>query len=354
MEPDEEDRLARHDRLGDELGRVELEPLVDVGRRDARHRGRPRGSSAPNAGRRSGRAVRGPSGRSRRPGRAGCPCRTPRATGRPGGGSAAPGPRGPGRAGTTGRRRAPRAGRAGPPGSRQASHDIASRSRPRTLMRRPRRPARRRRSGLVARRRPRAGPGSGRPACISRARRSRSAPSSAVAGQIGLKLYHCSGAAAIGCGDRVGDRLGRALEVGRVATARPTIGSAEHDPEPAVRPARTAIAGRIRRRRLGGERRGAGRQRRPGVEQLHRDAVAAVAPVDEQAEQLAAAQDAEDRPQVAPRDERRAPLLALAAEVARTARGTTESSATTLSGRPEVGDRRADRRRCCRRGRRSR
>ena len=30
MEPDEEDRLARDDRLGDELGRVELEPLVDV------------------------------------------------------------------------------------------------------------------------------------------------------------------------------------------------------------------------------------------------------------------------------------------------------------------------------------
>ena len=30
MEPDEEDGLAGHDRLGDELGRVEVEALVDV------------------------------------------------------------------------------------------------------------------------------------------------------------------------------------------------------------------------------------------------------------------------------------------------------------------------------------
>ena len=29
MEPDEEDRLARDDRLGDEVWRLEQEPLVD-------------------------------------------------------------------------------------------------------------------------------------------------------------------------------------------------------------------------------------------------------------------------------------------------------------------------------------
>ena len=42
---------------------------------------------------------------------------------------------------------------------------------------------------------------------------------------------------------------------------------------------------------LRGERGGTGGQRRPGAEQADRDAVAAVAPVDEQAEHLAAPQD---------------------------------------------------------------
>ena len=48
------------------------------------------------------------------------------------------------------------------------------------------------------------------------ARRSRSAASSAVDGHIGLKLYHWSGAAATARGERVGDGLGGALEVGWV------------------------------------------------------------------------------------------------------------------------------------------
>ena len=40
--------------------------------------------------------------------------------------------------------------------------------------------------------------------------------SSAVAGQIGLKLYHCSGRRADRDREGVGDRLGRALQLGRV------------------------------------------------------------------------------------------------------------------------------------------
>ena len=70
--------------------------------------------------------------------------------------------------------------------------------------------------------RPRPGPGSGRPACIARARRSRSADSASLAGQIGLKLYHWSGPDRIALGERVGDRLGRPLELGRV-------GRGDHD-----------------------------------------------------------------------------------------------------------------------------
>ena len=36
MEPDEQDGLARHDGLGDQLGGLERQALVDEGRRDAR------------------------------------------------------------------------------------------------------------------------------------------------------------------------------------------------------------------------------------------------------------------------------------------------------------------------------
>ena len=46
------------------------------------------------------------------------------------------------------------------------------------------------------------------------ARASSSADSAAVSGHIGLKLYHCSGAASIIALERVGDRLGRALDLG--------------------------------------------------------------------------------------------------------------------------------------------
>ena len=100
-----------------------LEPLVDVGGRDAPASGRPRGSSGRRGGTRSGRGVRGPSGRWRRRGPADCRGRTRRATGRPDGGCAAPGPRGPG-ASRYQRSPASSANRKhGPSGSRQASHD---------------------------------------------------------------------------------------------------------------------------------------------------------------------------------------------------------------------------------------
>ena len=66
--------------------------------------------------------------------------------------------------------------------------------------------------------------------------------------------------------------------------------------------------------RLGGERGRAGRQRRPGAEQLDRDAVGAVAPVDEQREDLLALEHREQPAQVPPRDDVDAPRLALAAE----------------------------------------
>jgi hypothetical protein len=69
------------------------------------------------------------------------------------------------------------------------------------------------------------------------------------------------------------------------------------------------------RARLRGERRRAGRQRRPAIAQADRDPVVAVAPVHEQAEHLAAAEHAVDLAQVAPRDERHAPLGTLPAEV---------------------------------------
>ena len=65
--------LPGHDGLGDQLGRVDLEPLVDVGGRDRSVRGRPRGSSGRGAGTPSGPAARARSGRSRRPGRPGLP-----------------------------------------------------------------------------------------------------------------------------------------------------------------------------------------------------------------------------------------------------------------------------------------
>ena len=93
---------------------------------------------------------------------------------------------------------------------------------------------------------PARGPGSGLPACMSAARRSRSAASSAVAGQIGLKLYHCSGAApmvassasaiawvarwssaGLGRGDLDGGRPRHLERVVRLAPDRRSAGSRE-------------------------------------------------------------------------------------------------------------------------------
>ena len=161
---------------------------------------------------------------------------------------------------------------------------------------------------------PRPGPGSGCPACIASARRSRSAASTSLAGHIGLKLYHWCGAAAIAtasssampwvtrwraAGSFGGTDIGSSKAMSKVSSGS----SVDADRE-------DAGAG------LGGEGRRSCGKRGPGAEEADRDPVAPVAPVDEEPEQLAAPQDAEDPAQVAPRDERHAPfLLALAAEV---------------------------------------
>ena len=92
--------------------------------------------------------------------------------------------------------------------------------------------------------------------------------------------------------------------------------------------------GRIREPVLAASVAGPGRQRRPGVEQADRDAVAAIAPVDEQAEHLAAPEHAEDRAQVAPRDERERPTPRAARRSSSNSSGNDESSATTLIGKP--------------------
>ena len=60
----------------------------------------------------------------------------------------------------------------------------------------------------------------------------------------------------------------------------------------------------------------------------------AIAPVDEQGQQLAPAQDAEDRPQVAPRDDRRATHCSRCRLSRSNSSGNDESSATAFSGRP--------------------
>ena len=111
--------------------------------------------------------------------------------------------------------------------------------------------------------------GRGQPAGTG-ARSASAACSSAVEGQIGLKLYHCSGAAAMVSAKRVGDRLRRALELGRVGRAdrdRLAVGDLEG---PAVRGAPDRDV-HDRRAGLGGECRGPGRERRPRVEHADRD-----------------------------------------------------------------------------------
>ena len=68
------------------------------------------------------------------------------------------------------------------------------------------------------------------------------------------------------------------------------------------------------RARLGRQRGGPRRERRPVVEQAHRDAVRPVPPVDQQREDLLPPQHGEQLAQVAPRDDVHAPRLALPAE----------------------------------------
>ena len=121
----------------------------------------------------------------------------------------------------------------------------------------------------------------GRPA--SRSRGLELARPSSVSGHIGLKLYHCSGAARRsprGSRRSAGSRAGCPRVRGRDGERLVAL-----DPERAVR---RAPDGERRDDRAGLRRegRGPGRQRRPGPEQAHRDAVGPVAPVDEQGEDL--------------------------------------------------------------------
>ena len=162
---------------------------------------RPRGSSGRCAGTRNGRGVRARAGPWRRPGPTGCPGPRPPARGRPAGGCAAPARLAAARAGTRGRRRARPARISGPrAGDRRATRPPIN-ERARRLPPSPSRgdPAlgpgvshRGRRVRLDprpigSRVRP---PGLHQRAPGARGRRA----SASVAGQIGLKLYHCSGA----------------------------------------------------------------------------------------------------------------------------------------------------------------
>ncbi len=150
-----------------------------------------------------------------------------------------------------------------------------------------------------------------RPASVPRAPRARRPPRR-VAGHIGLKLYHCSGAAPIVASRAVGDRLGRPGDVG-VGRGRDRDQGRERHVEHAV----GAAPDRDRqdqRLRLGRERGGPGRQRRPRSEHPDRNAVGAIAPVDQEGEHLAVLEDRIDLAQVLPRDHVDAVGLAQAAE----------------------------------------
>ena len=111
---------------------------------------------------------------------------------------------------------------------------------------------------------------------------------------------------------RAGARPARRCDHDRLAVRAP--GTSGHPRIAGSRVARSARRSSRRARR-------AGRQRRPRAEHPDRDVLRAVAPVDDQGEDLVAAQHPEHVAQVAPRDERDAPRLALAHEQRRTARG---------------------------------
>ncbi len=193
------------------------------------------------------------------------------------------------------------------PTTRRSGRDRAGVRRRRCGSRR--RGDRRRRSGSGA---AGAGPGRRSPACISRARRSRSAISAKSAGQIGLKLYHWSGAAPIFAASASAMAwVARWSSAGSVDATSIGSGQVTRNVSSGWR---RIVIGRIRDPVLRGERRGTGRKGRPRPEQAHRDPVRAIAPVHEQAQDLAATQHAEDLAQVAPRDEVEPPGLALTAQ----------------------------------------
>ena len=138
-----------------------------------------------------------------------------------------------------------------------------------------------------------AGPGSAMPDCIKVARRSRSAASSAVAGQIGLKLYHCSGAAAT-----VDARASAIAWVARWSSAGSddvrSIGPG-HVTRNVSSGRRRIVIGRMREPVFAARVAGPAGRAVHCAEQPHRDPVRAIAPVDQQAEHLAPPQHPEDR-----------------------------------------------------------
>ena len=232
--PTKIDRRPVAERLGDDLGRLDgHQPVDDPPGRMRRRPGHLEVVAGVVPERRADEALQGARVRRRRRGRAGlaAPVAASATHDAP---EVAPGlGRRSGRErGTRGRPRGRRGGPADPPGSRQASHEAADEDAPaqpaterRTWPPRPRRSPSRPASGR--RREPAARARVGPPACIASARRSRSAASSAVAGQIGLKLYHWSGAAADRRASASAMRLGRPLELGRIGRRRRRSGSAQ-------------------------------------------------------------------------------------------------------------------------------
>ena len=203
-------------------GRIEREALVDEGRRDARLPGDLEVVAGRVAERRADEPLEGPRVGGGGPDRADCPCRTRRATGttrrRLRRAWAA-------RSGASRYQRSPASSanrKSGPSGRRQASHEAVSSRRPRTLMASASTAAVRALVlvGLVARQ---VACGSGvRPPGLHLERPALEVGASSARGRPDrLEAVPLLRRRADGFGDRVGDRLGRALEVGRVGRARP-------------------------------------------------------------------------------------------------------------------------------------
>ena len=147
---------------------------------------------------------------------------------------------------------------------------------------------------------------------IRSARAARASASAAVAGHIGLKLYHWSGAALM-----IRSRAAATACDARWRSAGlldgTLIGWSSSTRKWSLAWRRMAI-GRIVAPVFAARAAGPGGEGGPGPEQADRDAVVAIAPVDEQGQQLVPAEDAVDLAQVAPGDHVDAPRLALAAE----------------------------------------